>query len=191
MVAFSSDGTESVIAEGAQGHHLTATSRNEIYFSEPPAHKVWIVDRAGHKRVAHEGINWPRNVRTSTDGSLLVVNDPPTEWVWTFRIQGDGSLTHGRPFYRLETNETSETDAGGMVFDSQGFLYVATKIGVQVCDPQGRVTAIIDTPGSDGVSNVFFAGRGLGWLYIAAWDKVYRRPVKRRGVVFGNSVKPR
>jgi sugar lactone lactonase YvrE len=72
-----------------------------------------------------------------------------------------------------------------MVFDSEGFLYVATKIGVQVCDPTGRVTAIIDTPGGEGVAGVFFGGPGLQWLYVTDGDKVYRRPAKRRGAVLG------
>ena len=131
-------------------------------------------------------------LRVSADRSVLVVNDPPTRWVWAFQIQVDCSLTNGRPFYRLEASaDSSETDAGGMVFDSEGFLYVATKLGVQVCDPRGRVTAIIDVPGSDGVSNVFFGGPGLQWLYVTDWDKVYRRPVRRRGAVLRSTVGPR
>ena len=119
---------------------------------------------------------------------MLVVDDPPTRWVWAFQIQVDGSLINGRPFCRLETSdESSGTDAGGMVFDSEGFLYVATKEGVQICDQQGRVTAIIEPPGSDGVSNVFFGGPGLQWLYVTDGDKLYRRPAKRRGAVLGAS----
>lgn len=192
IVAFSSDGAQSVIVEGVQGHHLTMTSRNEIYFTEPPTHRVWMADPAGNKRVVHEGINWPRGVRASADRSLLVVNDPPTKWVWSFQIQRDGSLINGRRFYRLETSdESSGTDAGGMAFDSQGSLFVATKLGVQACDPRGRVTTIIDAPGNNGVSNVFFAGPGPQWLYVNDWDKIYRRPVKRRGVALRDAVKPR
>jgi len=183
IVAFSGDGTESVITEGVQSHHLTVTSRNEIYFNVPPAHKVWMVDAAGHKRVVHDGLNWPRGVRASPDESRLVVNDPPTRWVWSFQIQADGSLINGRRFYRLETSdESSETDAGGMAFDSEGFLYVATNLGVQIFDPSGRVSAILNAPGKEGVSNVFFGGRGLQWLYLTDGDKIYRRPVKRTGV---------
>src|SRR5215831_3769556 len=98
IVAFSSDGTESVVAEGMQTHHLTVTSQNEIYFSEPPAHKVWMVDAAGGKRLVHEGLTWPRGVRVSPDRSLLVVNDARARWVWKFQIQGDGSVTNGGPF---------------------------------------------------------------------------------------------
>jgi len=79
----------------------------------------------------------------------------------------DGSLINGRPFYRLETSsENSETDAGGMVFDSEGFLYVATNIGVQVCDRQGRVTAVIGAPGESVSAVLSSAGPGLPWLYV-------------------------
>jgi sugar lactone lactonase YvrE len=183
IVAFSRDGTESVIAEGVQSHHLTVTSRNEIYLTEPPAHKVWLVDARGRKRVANEGINWPRGVRVSPGESRLVVNDPPTRWVWSFEIQADGSLTNGRRYYQLETaGGSAEIDAGGMAFDTDGFLYVATQLGVQVCDSSGRVVAIIEAPGSEGVSAVFFGGPDFAWLYVTDGDKMYRRPVKRRGV---------
>jgi gluconolactonase len=182
IVAFSSDGTESVITEGVQSHHLTVTSRNALYMTDPPRHTVLTVDATGHKRVVHEGLNWPRGVRASADGSLLVVNDARSTWVWTFKIQRDGSLSDDRRFCRLETsNGAAEVDAGGMVFDSKGFLYVATKEGVQVCDQQGRVSAIIDIPGNEGASAVFFGGRGLQWLYVTDGDKLYRRLAKRRG----------
>ena len=182
IVAFASDGTESVITEGVQSHHLTVTSRNHIYFTVPPARQVWMRDAARVKRVVHEGLNWPRGVRASPGRVALVVNDAKTNWVWSFQIQADGSLTDGRPFYRLETKgESSETDPGGMAFDTDGLLYVATKIGVQVCDQRGAVTAILEAPFSEGVANVFFGGPGLRWLYVTDGDKLYRRLVKRRG----------
>src|SRR5207244_2233074 len=191
IVAFSSDGKESVIAEGVQSHHLTVTARNEVYFSEAPAHRVWMVDAAGNKRVVHDGINWPRGVHASTDQSLLVINDPHTRWVWSFQVRSDGSLINGQPFYRLETaDESSETDAGGMVFDTEGFLYVATKLGVQICDQPGRVMAIINPPSRDGVSDVFFGGPNMLWLYATDGDKIYRRPMKHHGATAWAPVKP-
>jgi gluconolactonase len=185
IVAFSRDGKESVIAEGVQTHHLTMTSRNVIYFSEAPAHKVWMVDAMGRKRVVDDSINWPRSVRVSPDQTSLVVDDPPTSSVWKFQIRSDESLSNRRSFCRLETRDgASDPDAGGMAFDSEGFLYVATNIGVQVCDPLGRVTAIIEAPGREGVFNVFFGGAALQWLYATDGDKIYRRPVNRIGASF-------
>jgi sugar lactone lactonase YvrE len=180
IVAFAGDGTESVIAEGVQSHHLTVTSSNYIYFCEAPAHRVWMADTAGHKRVAYEGINWPRGIAASADGAILAVNDPPTKWVWRFDIQPDGSLVNGRKFYSLQTGAgSSDTDAGGMAFDSEGLLYVATNLGVQVFDQAGRAKSVIEGPG-EGVSDVFFAGRGSEWMYVTDGERIWRRPVQRR-----------
>jgi sugar lactone lactonase YvrE len=131
-------------------------------------------------------------VRVSTDQSLVAVNDPRTKWVWSFQRQPDGALVNGQPFYRLETaDDSSESDAGGMTFDTEGFLYIATKLGVQVCDQPGRVNTIINPPRAEaGVSDVFFGGAEFRWLYVTDGDRVYRRLVKRRGAVPWIPVKP-
>jgi gluconolactonase len=192
IVALSTDGAESVLTEGVQTHHLAVTARNDVYFTDAPNHRVWLLDAKGDRRVVSEQIAFPRGVHASTDQSLLVVNDPQTKWVWSFQIQTDGSLTNGEAFYHFETpDESSESDAGGMTFDTEGFLYVATNQGVQVCDQPGRVVAIIGSPpGTSGVSNVFFAGPDLKWLYVSDGERLYRRAVKRQGAASWNPVKP-
>jgi sugar lactone lactonase YvrE len=143
IVAFSRDGAESVVAEGMQTHHFTVTSGNRIYFSDAPGHKVWTVDAGGHAvgnghaRVVSDAVDWPRGVRVSPDRSTLVVNAPRTEWVWQFRIQPDGSLTAGHPFCQLKTRPgSSASDAGGMAFDSEGLLYIATNTGSRCAIPR-------------------------------------------------------
>lgn len=191
IVAFDPGGNESVVAEGMQTHHLTVTARGEIYFADPVNHKVWLVDAKGNKRVVTSDINWPHGMRVSPDQSLLVVNDSHTRWVWSFQIERDGSLINGQPFYRLETgDESSDVDAGGMTFDTEGFLYVATTVGVQVCDQPGRVTAILNPPGNEGVDAVLFGGPNMQWLYATDGDKIYRRLMKRRGALGWVAVKP-
>jgi sugar lactone lactonase YvrE len=190
IVVYAGDGSESVAAEGTQSHHLAVDSRSRIYFTVPPAHQVWIADTAGQKRVVYDALQFPRGVRPSPDDSRLIVNDPPKNEVWSFRIQPDGSLTGGRRFGQLKTSgQPPESDAGGMAFDAEGFLYVATKSGVQILDRSGRVVEVVSTPGTEGVNNVFFAGPDLQWLYVTAWDKIYRRPVKRRGARLGSNTK--
>jgi len=191
IVAYAPDGQESVIVEGVQTHHLTLTARNEIYFADAPNHRVWFVDARGNKRVVSEEVGWPRGISVSTDQSLLAVNDPRTKWVWSFQIQSDGSLANGQPFYRLETpDDSSGSEAGGMAFDTEGFLYVATTLGVQVCDQPGRVVAIINPPHGEGLAGVLFGGPNRQWLYATDGDRIYRRLVKRQGAVVWNPVKP-
>ncbi|HEX7962763.1 MAG TPA: SMP-30/gluconolactonase/LRE family protein [Terriglobales bacterium] len=191
IVAYTPDGKESVLAEDVDSNDIAVTQRNEGYFTDPPNHRVWFIDSKGNKRVVYTGIEFPNGVRTSPDQSLLFVADTRGKWVWSFQIQPDGSLTNGEPFYRLETpDESSQSGADGMTLDTEGFLYVATRLGVQICDQPGRVNAILNKPQAASLSNLVFGGPDMQWLYVTNGDKVYRRHLQRRGVVPWNPVKP-
>jgi sugar lactone lactonase YvrE len=80
----------------------------------------------------------------------------------------------------------------GLKCDTSGRIYVATRMGVQIVDQQGRVNAIIPIPPSKGqVSNMCFAGPGFNILYISAFDKVFRRKLKTRGAnTFDKPIRP-
>ncbi|MBI1788428.1 MAG: SMP-30/gluconolactonase/LRE family protein [Acidobacteria bacterium] len=191
IVAYTPDGVETVIAEGVNSNDLAVTSRGEIYFSDPPGKRVWFIDAKGGKRVVHEGLEFPNGVRLSPDQSLLLVADSRGKWVWSFQVRPDGSLENGQPFYRLETpDENSASGADGMTLDSEGYLYVATRLGIQVCDQPGRVVGIINKPQNASLSNVVFGGPDLQTLYITHGDKVYRRQVRRKGVWPWKALKP-
>lgn len=191
IVAYGPDGAESVIAEGVNSNDLVVNGKGQIYFSDPPGKKVWFLDAQRNKRVVHEGLEFPNGVRLSPDQSLLAVADSRSRWVWSFQVQPDGSLANGQAFYHLETaDDSSATSADGMTVDNEGYLYVATRIGLQVCDQPGRVVAILRKPQNSALSNVVFGGRDLDWLYVTAGDKVFRRHVRRKGVWPWQPVKP-
>ena len=184
------DGTESVIADGVNSNDLVVTAKGDIYFTEPPTKKVWLISK-GEKRVVHEGIEFPNGIRVSPDQSLLTVADYRGRWVWSFQIQPDGSLANGEPFYRLETtDESSMTAADGMTVDSEGHLYVATNLGVQICDQPGRVVGIIRKPSSEPLSNLVFAGPNMDTLYATGGSRIYKRQIRRKGVYPWQPVKP-
>lgn len=152
---------------------------------------MWFIDAKRNKRVVHEGIEFPNGVRLSADQSLLFVADFRGKVVWSFQVQPDGSLADGQPFYRLETaDEATGAGADGMTVDTEGYLYVATSIGVQICDQAGRVAAILNKPQAGPLSNLVFAGPGLDVLYATAGDKVYKRQLRRKGVVAWTPVTP-
>jgi gluconolactonase len=195
IVAYSRDGKESVIAEGVESNDLAVNSRGEIYFTDPAHKRVWFIDARGNKRVVHEGIAFPNGVRLSPDHSFLNVTDTAGRWVWSFLVQPDGALTDGVPFHRLEIPDEVESGllrsgADGMTVDSEGFLYVATKLGIQICDPAGRVVGILRNPQSTDPSNVVFGGVDLQTLYVTSGDKVFRRSIRRKGTLPWVAVKP-
>lgn len=191
IVAYAPDGTETAIVEGVKSNDLAVTPKGEIYFTDPPGKRVWFVDAQRNKRVVHEGLEFPNGVRLSPDGSLLLVADSRNKWVWSFQIQPDGSLAHGLPFYRMETlDESSASGADGMTLDTEGHLYVTTRVGLQICDQPGRVVGIIAKPHAGPLSNVVFAGPDRKTLYVTAGDKVFKRQVRRQGLLPWETVKP-
>ena len=197
IVAYSMDGAESVVAEGANSNDLAVSSNGEVYFSDPENHKIWFVDKAGKKRVVYEGesIIFPNGVRLSPDESLLLVADTGSKWVWSFQVRKDGSLANGEPFYHLELPDDVDrgmlrSGADGMTLDREGYLYVATKLGVQICDQPGRVVGIISYPQPGDAANLVFGGPDLEWLYLTDGDKVYRRKLRRKGYFPWQKLKP-
>ncbi|MGC4007094.1 MAG: SMP-30/gluconolactonase/LRE family protein [Pirellulales bacterium] len=68
-----------------------------------------------------------------------------------------------------------------MKVDRDGRLYVATRLGIQVCDQAGRVNCIIPTPNGK-CSNLCFGGPNFDVLYATCGDAVYMRKVKTKGI---------
>ncbi|HZU28103.1 MAG TPA: SMP-30/gluconolactonase/LRE family protein [Bryobacteraceae bacterium] len=186
VVAWSPDGAEKILAEDVGSNDLAVTSRGEIWFTDPAAKKVWFIDSTGNRRAAFEGLNFFNGVRLSPDERMLFVADSSTRWVWSFQIQPGGSLVNGEPFCRLELPLTDDGKAvnawaDGMVFDTDGDLFVATKSGIQIVDQVGRVTGVLRLPPGGAPSNVVLGGPRLDTLYVTAVDKVFRRRVRRQG----------
>jgi sugar lactone lactonase YvrE/enterochelin esterase-like enzyme len=195
IVAYSPDGKESVIAEGVEPNDLAINIRREIYFTDSAKKQVWFIDASGKKRVVHQGIERPNGVRFSPDQSFLTVSDTLGRWIWSFLVQPDGSLADGVPFHRLEIPDEVESGvlrsgADGMTLDADGFIYVATKLGIQICDPIGRVVGILNKPQPGDPSSVVFGGPDLHTLYVTSGDKVFRRWTKRKGTVSWAAVQP-
>ncbi len=192
IVAYGADGKAAVVADELESNDIAITLNGRIYVSDPRSRKVWLVAPDGQKREVDAGINRPNGVLLSSDQSLLYVADTAGQLVYSFQIRPDGSLAHKQPYFHLHIPEgTTESGADGMTVDTDGRLYVATRMGLQVCDQAGRVNAIIAKPQRATLSNAVFGGPGLDQLYVTCGDKVYRRKVKTKGVLsFQSPIKP-
>jgi len=78
---------------------------------------------------------------------------------------------------------------GGVAEDSIGQAYFATPIGIQVCEANGRMAEVLNSPVIGGVTSFVFAGEKLDWMYVAEGGRLFRRPVKVTGVSSGILVK--
>ena len=133
---------EEVIAEGAQPNDIVINAKGDLYFSSPWTKRVWFVPKGGEARIVFEDPNsgFLNGLMLSPDQSMLMVNDSRKKFVWSFQIEPDGSLAYGEEFFRLETwDKNSQSRADGMTIADDGHLFVATDLGVQVCNDKGPV----------------------------------------------------
>ena len=94
-----------------------------------------------------------------------------SNWVWSYINTPSGTPAYGQQFYFLYS------DAGQILYDASGYLYVASKVGIQVCDQNGRVRTILSLPGGE-VTTIAFAGNNL---FAVSGGKLYVRKLLRSG----------
>jgi sugar lactone lactonase YvrE len=196
IVAYDADGKPTVIADGFRGNDLVVRHDGGVYVTHPgwdgkEPSKVWYINPKGEKKVVDTGLKFSNGITLSPDQSLLYVADTKTHWVYSYQIKEDGTLTNKQKYYHLHVPDTADdSGADGMRVDRDGRLYVATRMGIQVCDQAGRVNCIIPTPNGK-ISNLCFGGAKFDTLFVTCGDRVYQRKVKVTGAnVFQDPHKP-
>lgn len=188
ILAYAESGAVSVVAEGVAGNDLAVRADGGIYVTQPNADgmkdksSVWFMAPDGTKRVVDTGLRFANGVALSPDQSLLYVTEMRTHWIYSYQVRPDGSLQHKQRYYHLHVPDTAdESGADGIRTDRDGRLWVATKMGIQVCDQAGRVNCIIPTPNGR-VANLCFGGENFDTIYATCGDRVFKRKLKVRGL---------
>lgn len=196
VLAYDADGKATVVADGIRGNDLIVRHDGTIYVTNPSRttaepSQVWRIRPGGEKQVVATGLKFTNGVTLSPDQSLLYVADSRSKWVYSAQIQADGTLAHQQKYYHLHVPDSADdSGADGMCVDRDGRLYVATRMGVQVCDQAGRVNCIIPTPNGK-VSNLRFGGENFDTLIATCGDRVFKRKLKVKGAnAFEAPVRP-
>lgn len=105
------------------------------------------------KAVAQKGSMWIYSYTANNPGS------PDTEW------------ENGLEFYYLHSAPNQ------IAFDTEGNLYVASEIGIQVCDHNGRVRAILNGP-KGSVERMLFVGNRL---IVESGGELFCRELRAKG----------
>ncbi|HLQ45546.1 MAG TPA: SMP-30/gluconolactonase/LRE family protein, partial [Planctomycetaceae bacterium] len=185
VLAWDADGKSTVFADGFKGNDLVVRHDGSVYatapFTTPNDSKIWYVSPKGEKKIVDSGLKFANGICCSPDQSLLYVADSRSHWVYSFQIQADGSLAHKQKYFHLHVPDTADdSGADGLRTDRDGRVWVATRMGLQVCDQPGRVNCIIPTPNGK-VSNLTFGGENFDTLLCTCGDRVYSRKVKVKG----------
>jgi sugar lactone lactonase YvrE len=182
---------ETVRAEniGGLGDFIVARS-GACYWTVPDAHTVLRINTDGLKQLLDQSIAKPTGLTLWPDQGTLVVADAGGAHLWAFRVENngglkakDGGLNARECYYPLRVRPGETSGAAGMTMDSAGRLYVATREGVQVFDPTGRLSGVLAKPDAGELIGVAFGGEDLQTLFVATGSKLYARMVLARGAL--------
>ena len=187
VIAVSPQGHSRTVAEGIAARGIVVTHDGAIYLSEPGAHsdapsRVWRIGN-GKKGVVDQGLASASGVAFSPDGSLFYAAENTTKWIYSYVVRPDGSFGDKQPYFWLHmTDVPNDSGAQDLAVDTHGNLYVATRMGIQVCDQNGRVRAILPLPTPCGpVRSLCFAGEHFDVLYVTDGKQVFTRRLKVPG----------
>jgi sugar lactone lactonase YvrE len=160
-----------------------ATKDGAVYRAVPAERAIDRQDGGGETRRAVQGTSAFIGLALWPDGGTLVAGEAGGRHLWAFRVEPDGRLTCGDRYYALRVRR-GETDARvtALAVDTDGRLYAATALGVQVFDPTGRLSGVIPVPDRAPVTALAFAGPERGELAITSVGKTYVRKVRTKGV---------
>lgn len=108
------------------------------------------------------------------NGTYAVRAVPGSQWIEAATINGGVLTDTWQPAYLLHDLSFADPEVTGMAFDTGGNLYVATSMGIQVADQNGRVRAILRYPVPGTPSAFAYAGNKL---YITINGLTYARDI--------------
>jgi gluconolactonase len=188
VVAFDAQGKSRKIAEGILGGRIIATASGDWVVVEPGVHaddggKLWLLRSDGGRSVLDSGLRDAAGIAYSPDRSLFFAAERGSARVNSYVVPADGSLTDRESFYWLHPSDAAEGPGNGdLAPDLLGSLYVATPLGIQICDRNGRVRAILWLPQPSGpVRGLCWGGIGFDVLFATDGQSLYRRRMKVAG----------
>ncbi len=166
---------------------LTVDERGDIYattISGSKGGELWLIRPDGASTKLDDGILGASGVALSPDRLWLLVSQEFGHQALNYRVNADGHVDSREPLYELYVPDNAEdSGARGIAVDQNGWAYIATRMGIQVCDRNGRVTIILPLPRNERATAVAFGGSDFRTLYVATEDgKLYKRVLKVAGV---------
>ena len=195
-------GADVVLADRFDGtpfsrlNDLVVSSRGAIYFTDENG-IYYLPPDGGQVTRVEQAIRNPNGVLLSPDETILYANDKDGEYLLAFDVASDGTLANRRPFAKYHSITVPEhpdpslaedNGADGLAVDSEGRLYVATNLGVEVFGPQGRHLGVMPVVwGGDRFTlrkpqNVAFAGPDRTTLYIVGAGAVFNVQLLAQGL---------
>jgi gluconolactonase len=180
VLLLDADGKELGKSEGDAIRDLIVAKSGAIYGTLADGNGVYLF-QDGKKRQVADGIASPAALALWADGETLIVGDAGDKYLYAFRIQKDGILDAKDRYYPFWVYPKQPSDNAGLTLDAVGRAYATSREGVQMFDPTGRLSGVMNKPERAALGGLAFGGADLDRLYVACGGKVYARKLAAKG----------
>jgi gluconolactonase len=185
VMCYDTSGKATVYADGIYGRYVIADPNGGLYITGKNkingTDKVWLL-KDGKKVVVDDGLKCAAGIAMRPDRSFLAVGESSSHWVYSYQIASDGKLVNKERFFTLHIQDWDDNaGAESVCYDKEGHLYIATRMGIQVCAWDGPVQVILPLP-EGRITGLCFGGADLNMIFAFCGDKIYKRTVKNHGL---------
>ena len=183
IVARADGGQTSIVAERTPATALTVSRAGHVYAVDESSHTLFFVAKGAREKIVDDTLTRPAGVALSPDQTQLYVTDAGRQLSFAYRIQEDGTPVDKQPYIYVHhmPGAFHEIDPAGLTVDTEGRIYMATALGIQVFDQLGKCHGILRMPGEGRATAVGFTGPARSHLVVVRGGKPYARKIRATG----------
>jgi gluconolactonase len=166
---------------------MALDKRGGVYFTDTQG--IYYLPPGGSVTRIIDEVPRPNGVVLSPDERTLYAHNKDGVYMLSFDVAGDGTISNRRNFARYQSVRIpghadpaldEDNGADGMAVDSEGRVYAATNLGVEVFSPRGELLGIIPVQwGAESNSirhpqNLAFGGPDRKTLYMVGAASVFK-----------------
>jgi len=166
---------------------LALDKRGGVYFTDTQG--IYYLPPGGSVTKIIDEVPRPNGVVLSPDEKTLYVHNKDGAFMLAFDVAADGTISNRRDFARYKSvripghadpSLDEDNGADGMAVDSEGRVYAATNVGVEVFSPRGDLLGVIPVQwGAENnrirhPQNVAFGGPDRRTLYMVGAASVFK-----------------
>jgi gluconolactonase len=181
------------LADKYQGRPFVALNdmaldkRGGVYFTDTQG--IYYLPPGGSVTRIIDEVPRPNGVVLSPDERTLYAHNKDGVYMLSFDVAGDGTISNRRNFARYQSVRIpghadpaldEDNGADGMAVDSEGRVYAATNLGVEVFSPRGELLGVIpvqwgaETNNIRHPQNLAFGGPDRKTLYMVGAASVFK-----------------
>ena len=166
---------------------MALDQRGGVYFTDTQG--IYYLPPGGSVTRIIDEVPRPNGVVLSPDESTLYVHNKDGVYMLAFDVAPDGTISNRRNFARYgsvripghaDPSWDEDNGADGMAVDSEGRVYAATNVGVEVFSPRGDLLGVMPVQwGAENdrirkPQNVAFGGSDRKTLYIVGAGTIFK-----------------